>query len=130
MIRRGVSVGDRVQILARGGQITIEEAVFIGTGCLIVSIDSIEIGQDTLIAEYVVIRDQNHRTDSRPVRLAGFTALKIRVGRDVWIGCKASILRGGGVGDRAVVGAHALVNSQIPEGMLAVGAPARCIGPV
>lgn len=120
-------LGDHVQILAQGGKITIEDDVFIGVGSIVASKNNIFIGKDTLIAEYVVIRDQDHRTDSNPVRLSGFHSSAIQIGRDTWIGCKATLLRGATVGNRCVIGSHALVKSPIPDDMLAVGVPARAI---
>ena len=125
-IGSGVSLADRVQIVTTGF-VSIENDVFIGVGSIIVCKQNIIIGSDSLIAEYVVIRDQDHRTDSRPVNQSGFHTKAIHIGKDVWIGCKASVLRGASIGDRCVIGAHALVNSHIPEDMLAVGLPARVI---
>jgi carbonic anhydrase/acetyltransferase-like protein (isoleucine patch superfamily) len=122
-----VCVSDGVKIIVQSGRLIIEDDVFIGVGCIIVCTKDIFIGKDTLIAEYVVIRDQDHRIGSRPIRSAGFQATPIHIGSDVWIGCKASVLRGAGVGDRCVIGAHALVRSQIPEDTLAVGVPARAV---
>lgn len=121
------SLSDGVKIVVQGGRLTIAEDVFIGIGCIIVCKESIFIGRGTLIAEYVVIRDQDHNIDSRPVRNSGFHTSPIHIGEDVWIGCKASILRGATVGDRCVIGAHALVKSHIPDDMLAVGTPARVV---
>lgn len=124
------SIGCNAQIIAQAGHVVIGEDVHIGDGVIITCRESIHIGTDSLIAEYVVIRDQDHETHTRPIRLAGFRTAPIRIGRDVWIGCKASILRGVNVGDGAVVGAHALVRSYVPAGQLAVGVPARVVGPV
>ena len=120
-------LGDYVQIICQGGRITIEDDVFIGTGSIIVCKEEIFIGRDTLIAEYVVIRDQDHSVKTRPVRRSGFHTSPIRIGRDVWVGCKASLLRGALVGDHCVIGAHALVKSTIADDMMAVGVPARAI---
>ena len=124
---RGVALADRVQIVAQGGKIVLDDYVFIGVDSIIVCRDSIVIGRDSLIAEFVVIRDQDHRTDLRPIRLSGFHSNPVRIGKDVWIGCKATILRGSSIGDRCVIGAHALVKSRIPDDMLAVGIPARAV---
>lgn len=120
-------LGDHVQIITQGGRVIIENDVFVGSGSIIVSRENIFIGRDTLIAEYVVIRDQDHSFDSRPVRSSGFHTSPVYIGQDVWVGCKASILRGSHVGDRCVIGAHALVKSYMPDDMLAVGIPARAV---
>ena len=119
--------GDNVQIIVQKGKLSIDDDVFIGTGSIIVCRDRIAIGRDTLIAEYVVIRDQDHSINSRPIRNSGFHTSPIYIGQDVWIGCKASILRGSSVGDRCVIGAHALVKSRIADDMLALGVPARAV---
>lgn len=126
----GVSLAGGVQIVAEGGRVVVGDGVFVGLGSIVVSRSFIEIGSRTLIAEYVVIRDQDHRTDSIPLGISGFFSNPIRIGSDTWIGCKASILRGASVGDRCVIGAHALVKSKIPDGMIAVGIPARVTGRV
>lgn len=51
-----------------------------------------------------------------------------RIGHDVWIGCNATILRGVEVGNGAVIGAHALVNRDVPPYAIVAGTPARIIG--
>jgi acetyltransferase-like isoleucine patch superfamily enzyme len=126
-IGRGTSLGENVQVVAQFGHIVIEDNVHIGSGSVVVCQQDIFIGKDTLIAEYVVIRDQDHDVRTRPIRLAGFITSPIRIGQDVWIGCKATILRGAVLGDRCVIGAHALVKSEIPQDTLAVGIPAHAI---
>lgn len=127
LVGKNAFISDHVKIVAKGGRIVIGDGVFIGSGSVIVAHEGIEIGCNSLIAEYVVIRDQDHIIDSYPIQTAGFRTAPIRIGSDTWIACKASILRGATLGDRCVVGAHALVRNHIPDGMLAVGVPARAI---
>lgn len=122
-----VSLGTNVQLIAQAGRIVLGNDAHIGDGTIIVARTGIAIGDDALIAEYVVIRDQDHDTRKRPIRISGFQTAPIHIGNDVWIGCKASVLRGATIGDGCVIGAHSLVRSQIPDGDLAVGIPARAI---
>lgn len=49
----------------------------------------------------------------------------VEIGSNVMIGANATILPGVSIGDGAVIGAGALVNSDIPPGALACGVPAR-----
>ncbi|MEQ9248087.1 MAG: CatB-related O-acetyltransferase, partial [Nitratireductor sp.] len=49
------------------------------------------------------------------------------VGNDVWIGRQAQIMPGVTIGDGAVIGAHAVVASDIPPYAIAVGNPARVL---
>ncbi|MDK9737727.1 hypothetical protein KI655_10470 [Vibrio sp. D404a] len=122
-----VSICDNVKIVVQGGHVIIGSDVHIGDGCIITSKEGICIGAESLIAEYVVIRDQDHSLDCRPIRKSGFKTGMIVIGKDVWIGAKSSILRNCNIGNAAVVGAHSLIRSDIPEYTLAVGVPAKVI---
>ena len=51
----------------------------------------------------------------------------IYIGSDVWLAANVTILKGVSIGDGAVIGAKALVNSNIPENAIAVGIPAKVI---
>ena len=51
----------------------------------------------------------------------------VKIGKNVWIGTKATIMDGVTIGDGAIIGAHSLVKSDVPALAVAVGAPARII---
>jgi acetyltransferase-like isoleucine patch superfamily enzyme len=46
----------------------------------------------------------------------------------VWIGSKAIVLKGVTIGDGAVVGAGAVVTSDVPARAIAIGVPAKVHG--
>ena len=46
---------------------------------------------------------------------------------DVWIGAGAVVLKGVTIGDRAVVGAHAVVTKDVPPDTVVAGNPARVV---
>jgi acetyltransferase-like isoleucine patch superfamily enzyme len=52
---------------------------------------------------------------------------KIRIGNDVWIGNRATILRPCILGDGCVIAAGALVNRDVPPYAIVAGVPARII---
>jgi len=52
------------------------------------------------------------------------------IGNGVYFGANSSAIGDVTIGDGSVVGAHALVTRSIPAGVLAVGVPAKVIGPV
>lgn len=56
-------------------------------------------------------------------------ALWPRIGNDVFVGVGARVLGGISVGDGAVVGANAVVLTDVPAGSVAVGIPARTKAP-
>lgn len=115
-------------IIASGGQITIGHSAFIGTGSIIVSRQSITIGNNALIAEYVTIRDQDHRFGGDvPTALNGFDTAPIMIGNNVWIGAKATITSGVTIGDNAVIAAGAVLTSDVPANTVVGGIPAKIL---
>ena len=51
----------------------------------------------------------------------------IVLGKNVWVGANATILRGVTIGDNAVVAAGAVVTKDIPADTVAGGVPAKAI---
>jgi acetyltransferase-like isoleucine patch superfamily enzyme len=108
------------------GEIRIDDNVVISRGSHIVSLARVTIGADSMIGEYVSIRDANHRFGgSAPIRHSGHSGAAIRVGRNVWIGRGVAILAGVTIGDNAVVGANAVVTRDVAPGAVVAGVPAR-----
>lgn len=125
MIGDRVEIGARTTVAAYGKDtiVVIGDDVFMAADCIVAARESISIGRECMIAELVGIRDHDH-DPSFPPKSGVTLSRPIVLGDRVWIGSKASVLRGGSVGDDAVVGAHALVNRDIPARSLAVGVPA------
>jgi acetyltransferase-like isoleucine patch superfamily enzyme len=126
-IGKNVNIGSNVEIISQNGQIYIDDNVFIGKGTVIVSLEEISIGKDTLIAENVTIRDQDHNYEKLPLSISSFLTTPIRIGKNVWIGAKVTILRGSDIGDQCVIGANSLVRIKISNQMVVAGVPARII---
>lgn len=139
-ISDGVSIGrgcylltvDSYQGQHNSPNITLGREVVIGPCCHITSISGIEIGDHTLIGNWVTITDNSHgNTDKesllppilRPLTSKG----RVAIGKNVWIGDKATILPGVTIGDGAVIGANAVVAHDVPPYSIAVGNPARII---
>jgi hypothetical protein len=51
----------------------------------------------------------------------------VRVGPNVWVGVKASILRGAMVGEGSVLAAHTVVRGAVPAGSVVAGVPGRVV---
>lgn len=115
--------------LVSEGELTIGARSYVGVGSTIVAKERIAIGSDALIAAYATIRDQDHRFDE--VLLAynqqGLVASPIAIGDNVWIGTKATVLRGVHIGPNAIIGANAVVTSPVDADVIAVGIPARAV---
>jgi len=125
-------VGDRtaicanVQIIVHSGRMEIGADGFVGAGAVLACDQSLSIGRDALIAEYVTVRDHDHRTDSgAPYRTQGATTAPVAIGDNVWLGAKATVLKGVTIGDGAVAGAGAVITRDVAAGTTVVGVPAR-----
>lgn len=131
VLGNGVHLSRGVTVIAQGGVVELGADVFIGEWSTITAKKQIRVGADTQVAERVTIRDQDHVIHgdvSLPIKEAGFVASPVTVGRDVWIGAGAVIVKGVGIDDGAVVGANAVVVNQVRSRTVVGGVPAREIG--
>lgn len=119
-------------LLRREPELTVGDGTFIGHDCSLILAESITIGRHCLLAGGVSIRDlDGHPTDAalrrehRPTPCEGIRPVVI--GDDVWIGADATILKGVTVGDRAIIGAGAVVTSDVPCDAVVAGNPARVV---
>jgi acetyltransferase-like isoleucine patch superfamily enzyme len=107
----------------------------IGAGCVfgynnhITSVREVVIGDYVLTANNVYISDNIHGYEDihrpiikQPVKFKQ----KVEIGDGCWIGENACII-GSRVGKNSVIGANAVVTSDIPDYAVAVGIPARVI---
>lgn len=86
--------------------------------------DSVTIGDGCAIGENVVIRDSDNHSIIPEEH--GHIA-PISIGRHVWVGSNAMILKGVNIGDNAVVAAGSLVTKDVPANTLVAGVPAKVI---
>lgn len=108
--------------------ITLGDGVVLSRGVHLVAMAGIKIGAGTMIGEYSSIRDANHqRIEGRPIRESGHRATPIVIGDEVWIGRGVTVLGGVTIGDRAIIGANAVVTRSVPAGVVVVGVPAAPI---
>lgn len=121
----------RTYISAIGGKIFIGNNVGISLSS-IYSCKGITIGDYTQIGAGVSIYDTDfHPLDWRK-RMNKDTAnsaisKEINIGKHVFIGSKAIILKGVTIGDRSIIGAGSVVTKSVPENEIWAGNPARFI---
>ena len=110
-----------------GGNLKISRNSYIGEFCYFASNTKVSIGEGALIASHVVIRDNQHRFSdtSIPIYLQGNDSEAVEIGDNVWIGTKASVLMGVVIGENTIIGAHALVNSNLEPDYICAGIPCK-----
>ncbi len=104
----------------------IADKVFVAHGVTIAAKKNVYIGADSLIAEYVSIRDHDHDYKKSDIELVkrGDVIEPVQIGSNVWIGAKATILKGVTIGKEVVIGANSVVTKDLPAGVIAAGIPA------
>ena len=78
----------------------------------------------------MVVRDQDHdyqQKNNLPIEQIGYMGSPIVIGKNVWIGSHAIILKGVQIGDNAFIGAGAVVTKNVEPNSVVVGNPARTI---
>lgn len=117
-----VSVGSRI-VLTVYPRATLDlgDNVSIGDGVQICATKRVVIGPHTRIADMAAVYDSDFHATSpdRPARCE-----EVAIGRNVWIGARATILPGVTIGDHAVVAAGAVVTRDVPARTVVAGAPA------
>ena len=106
----------------RGAVIEIGAGTFVNHRTELVAHERVRIGRDCLLAWDVLVLDSDsHAVDG------GTVTAPVTVGDRVWIGCRATVLKGVTIGDGAVVAAGAVVVHDVPARALVAGNPARVV---
>ena len=117
------------QLLAYGGSIEIGDDCSINPGCILYGQGGLKIGSHVRIAAQTIIIPSNHvfGDPDRLIREQGETREGIRIGDDVWLGARVTVLDGVEIADGCVIGAGSVVTkSTVPYGVY-VGVPARLL---
>lgn len=114
---QNITIGDRSSIGAN-------TSLWAGSGTA-----KIVLGEDVLIAPHVMVTAANYRfNDGSPVNAQPMEEADVVIGNDVWIGYGAVVLPGVRIGDRAIIGAGAVVRRDVAENAILAGNPGRVIG--
>jgi acetyltransferase-like isoleucine patch superfamily enzyme len=108
-----------------GGRITIGAGTVFTYDVLIQCSTTIEIGEGCIFAQSAIILDGNHRFRDldTPILDQGYDLAPVRIGNGAMISSKCTVMAD--VGERAVVGANAVVTRPVPAFTVAAGVPAR-----
>jgi len=121
-----------LRTLASGAQLILAKNVGL-SGTVICAGLSIEIGEGTIIGSGALIIDNDFHSPSGEwdwKTECQANARPIKIGRGVFIGARAIILKGVTIGDRATIGAGAVVAKDVGAHQTACGNPAKTISVV
>ena len=97
---------------------------------VILDTSRVELGENCFIAPGCVLACAGHALDPSQRGDGISTSKPITIGKNVWIGANCTICPGVSIGDNTVIGAGSVVTKDIPEGVVAVGNPARVLRPI
>ena len=142
-----IRIGDHSRIegellvFAHGGEVSIGDWCFVGSGTRIWSGASIKVGNRVMISHNVNIFDNLTHPLGPMQRHSHFRRIMehghpnnvelgdqpVVIEDDAWIAASATVLRGVCIGRGAIVGAGAVVTSDVPPMTVVAGNPARII---
>ncbi|HEY9362980.1 MAG TPA: acyltransferase [Chitinophagaceae bacterium] len=136
VLGNNVSVGRNTKIEGTGNLQHLGKGMIagnnvgLGNDCFYGCAGGIEIGDDTIVGNYVSFHSENHAFSDPQnlIRLQGVTHKGIKVGKNCWIGAKVILLDGVVIGDGCIISAGAVMTTGFyPGNSVYGGIPARLI---
>lgn len=118
-----------LRTLAPKARIVIGRNVGISGGSICAAVEVV-IGEGTLLGANVTIADTDFHPISSLTRRFdqdGIATAPVAIGKNVFIGTGAIILKGVTIGDNSVIGAGSVVARSIPPNSIAAGNPCRVL---
>lgn len=114
---------------SKGAGVLIGNNVGLGEFCYIGGEAVVEIGDNTISGQYLSIHPENHLfVEGQLFTESGTTNIGIKVGANVWLGSKVTLLDGCSIGSGSIVAAGAVVRGEFPENCVIAGVPAKVVG--
>jgi acetyltransferase-like isoleucine patch superfamily enzyme len=127
-IEGNVSLCPGVVIYGLNARIVIKNGTIVNGGSQIIALKEIEIGEDCLLAQGVIIRDNDgHKLSTKPGEEASKEIEKVNIGNHCWLGQRTMILKGVVLQDNIIVAAGAVVAKSVEANNLVAGVPAKVI---
>jgi len=132
-IGTGTEIQTNCSITAREqefeGGFIVGDQCYIGDASIIDIAGGVTIGDNVAIGPYCIIYTHDHEPekDLDAIWKGKIKLGAVSIGRGAWIGSRVTILSGVKIGERSIVGAGAVVTSDVPAGCLALGVPARIV---
>lgn len=136
-----ISLGNNVSVMSHcvlectgnSAEMVLGDNISIGEYSHITCAQKMLIGDGLLTGRYVLITDNAHgenlpnELNIPPLARRVYSSGPVIIGRNVWIGDKATILPNVKIGDGAVIAANAVVTKNVPPYTVVAGCPARIV---
>lgn len=142
-----IVIGDHTSIQSHGilgcwekyGDQQFTPSIIIGNHCSIgeynhiTACNKITIGDGLLTGRYVYIGDNAHgglsweEAELPPAQRRLLSKGEVKIGNNVWIGDKSTVLAGVTIGDNVIVAANTVVTKDVPSNCIVAGVPAKVV---
>ena len=110
-----------VELLVRGNAaLEIGDNVFFNSGCILTARERISVGSGTIFGPGVMVFDNDHAMRGGRVCDNEFVTAPVTIGKNVWVGAGAIILKGAVLEDDCVVAAGSVVKGHVKSGTIFV----------
>jgi maltose O-acetyltransferase len=122
---RGVVIDSRARLIVHG-HLQLGDRVYVGRDAVISMVSDVRIGAGTRFGERASIHERDYAAagDWDP---SHSLAAPIHIGSRCWFGANTVVTSGVAIGDDVTVGAQSVVTRDLPDGVTAVGAPAKVV---
>lgn len=110
-----------------GYQTSFGARSFANFGLVLLDVATVTIGDDVQIGPHVQLLTATHPLEPGPRKDKWESAEPIVIGDNVWLGGGVIVCPGVTIGADTVVGAGSVVTRDLPNGVVAVGSPARVV---
>ncbi len=126
-IGAGSRLGKHVQIYG-SGELTIGYNVLLNGACIGCE-RAVTIGDECLISDCFIADSDYHNLEPhlRHCPPGPKVSAPIIIERNVWIGARATVMKGVHIGANSVVGLGSVVRQSVPSGVVAVGNPQQIV---
>ena len=128
-IGNNVNIGYNISFdISTSGKLILGNNVNLTQDIIISSIRLVSIGNDSLIAENVSIRDGDHECSlGKNINKQGLVADEVNIGKDVWVAAGVRVLKGSIIKDGCVIASNGVVTrkSMTSENSIYAGIPVK-----
>jgi maltose O-acetyltransferase len=110
-----------------GYNVHVGEGFYANVDCVVLDVCRVAFGRNCLLGPGVHVYTATHPLDATTRAEGREYGEPVTVGDDVWLGGRAVLNPGVGVGDGSVVASGAVVTEDVPDGVVVAGNPARVV---